>query len=257
MTGRATNIFACAVFAAASGLLLAVAGGAGSFNGSQASSILATAAPIPGLRAGPEAFVPAAGASNKDATVTARASRHQRPRFDLTPVSTRLSDEGFDLIEQAEGLRLKAYYLAGQWLVGYGHARHAYEGLTISRAEAQALLRHDVHDVERQLDPLLAGMSINDNEYAALVSLAYNLGVGAFQKTLVYRRLAAGDRAGAADAFRYLTTANIRGERVELPVLVMRRARERALFLAPPERDLSTDPATEAAADAGPGPART
>jgi GH24 family phage-related lysozyme (muramidase) len=52
----------------------------------------------------------------------------------------------------------------------------------------------------------------------------------------VLRRLNAGDRAGAADAFRFLVFADISGQRVALAALKRRRAAERALFLTRPLR---------------------
>lgn len=209
------------------------------------ATFFAAAQPILGLRSGPGLFPFFPTTKPKPAPAVERPQR-ARPVIDLSPVATRLNPEGFQLIAETEGLRLRAYFLAGQWLVGYGHARIAYEGLEITRAEANALLHRDIAEVEEGLDRLLAGIEVNENEYAALVSLAYNLGLGAFERTLVYQRLAAGDRAGAADAFRYLTTAKMNGVRTELAVLVQRRARERDLFLTPPA---GSAPAEEARAE--------
>ncbi len=107
--------------------------------------------------------------------------------------------------------------------------------MEITHADAERLLIADVKDAERAVRELVA-VPINENEFSALVSLAYNMGSGAFAKTEVLRRLNAGDRAGAADAFRYLVAADIKGERVILDALKRRRADERALFLSPPLR---------------------
>jgi lysozyme len=82
----------------------------------------------------------------------------------------------------------------------------------------------------------LASVALNENEFSALVSLAYNMGVGTFQRTQVLKRLNDGDRAGAADAFRHLIGADINGERVALAALKRRREAERALFLTRPLR---------------------
>ena len=83
---------------------------------------------------------------------------------------------------------------------------------------------------------LLVGVPVNENEFSALVSLAYNMGAGGFGDTDVLRRLNAGDRTGAAEAFRFIIAADIKGERVVLQSLKRRRAAERALFLTPPLR---------------------
>jgi lysozyme len=146
-----------------------------------------------------------------------------------------INDRGLDVIRESEGLRLKSYYLAGQWLIGYGHAGTAREDMAITQAEADRLLVADVKDAERAVREL-AAIPLNENEFSALVSLAYNMGPAAFARTEVLRRVNAGDRAGAADAFRYLVAADIEGERVVLDALKRRRLRERALFLTPPLR---------------------
>jgi lysozyme len=223
----------------AMGAVLVVAGRAGPDRPDFRQAALAAAEPMIGLRDGPDGILPSILPKGADAAILTKRPqpRRQKPFIDLSPVETRLNEEGFRLIAETEGLRLKAYYLADQWLVGYGHARIAYEGLEITRAEAEALLHRDIHEVERGLAKLLT-VPVNENEYAALVSLAYNLGLGGFQRSLVYQRLAMGDREGAADAFRYLTTARVNGVRTELPVLVARRARERALFLMPVASDI-------------------
>ncbi|HNR76180.1 MAG TPA: lysozyme, partial [Parvularculaceae bacterium] len=59
---------------------------------------------------------------------------------------------------------------------------------------------------------------------------------GGFAETEVLRRLNSGDKYGAAQAFRYLVSADIRGERVVLQALQRRRMAERGLFLTPPLR---------------------
>ena len=109
-----------------------------------------------------------------------------------------INEPGLDIIRRSEGLRLKSYYLAGQWLIGYGHASTAKQGMTITVGEADLLLLTDVRRAEEGVRRLVK-VPLNENEFSALVSLAYNMGVGAFQKTEVLRRINAGDRAGAAD----------------------------------------------------------
>lgn len=146
-----------------------------------------------------------------------------------------INERGLDIIRRSEGLRLRSYYLAGQWLIGYGHAATARQGMVISADHADLLLLADVRKAEEGVRRLVK-TPLNENEFSALVSLAYNMGVGAFQKTEVLRRLNKGDRQGAADAFRYLVSADIDGRRVELDALKRRREAERALFLTRPLR---------------------
>lgn len=146
-----------------------------------------------------------------------------------------INARGLDVIRKSEGLRLKSYYLAGQWLVGYGHASTARKDMTITVDHADFLLLSDVRRAEEGVRRLVK-VPLNENEFSALVSLAYNMGVGAFSKTEVLRRLNAGDRTGAANAFRHLVGADISGERVVLAALERRREAERALFLTRPLR---------------------
>lgn len=146
-----------------------------------------------------------------------------------------INERGLDVIRESEGLRLSSYYLAGQWLVGYGHAATAKREMTITADHADLLLYSDVRRAEEGVRRLVK-VPLNENEFSALVSLAYNMGVGAFQNTQVLKRLNAGDRAGAADAFRHLVAADINGERTVLAALERRREAERALFLTRPLR---------------------
>lgn len=104
-----------------------------------------------------------------------------------------------------------------------------------TRADADQLLEIVAQDVCNRVCALLRGVTLNDHELGALVSLAYNIGVGEdggvpdFADSSVRRRLRAGDRLGAADAFLMWKFA---GGQV-LPGLVRRRGEERALFLKP------------------------
>lgn len=114
-----------------------------------------------------------------------------------------------------------------------------------TRADADALLVDTAQAVTDKVVGLLRGTALNDHELGALVSLAYNIGVGEvggpadFADSTVRKRILAGDRPGAANAFLMWVRA---GGKV-LAGLVRRREAERALFLTP-----STPSTTRAAA---------
>jgi len=146
-----------------------------------------------------------------------------------------INNKGLSIIKKSEGLRLDSYYLAGQWLIGYGHAGTAESGMTITAADAERLLISDVRDAEDAVRNLVR-VPLNENEFSALVSLAYNTGRQGFAETELLRRLNNGDKKGAADEFRHIIWATVSGERVALDALKRRRAAERALFLSPPLR---------------------
>jgi len=149
---------------------------------------------------------------------------------DLNPVAAtnRINAAGLELIKSFEGLRLNSYLDAvGVWTIGYGHTRTAGPGQSVSFAGATALLREDVATFERAVTQAVR-VPITANQYAALVSFAYNVGSGALNSSTLLRRLNAGDTFGAANE---LLRWNRAGGRV-LAGLTRRREAERALFLS-------------------------
>jgi len=139
-----------------------------------------------------------------------------------------ISEVGLDLIRDFEGRRLNAYQDAvGVWTIGYGHTRTAYPGQRITEAGAVALLRSDVATFERAVSQAVQ-VPLTDNQYAALVSFAFNVGSSALNSSTLLRRLNAGDYGGAANE---LLRWNRAGGR-ELYGLTRRREAERALFLS-------------------------
>lgn len=141
-----------------------------------------------------------------------------------------INEAGLDIIRESEGLRLTAYRSGAQWLIGYGHSRTARAGMTITEAEASALLREDVADSEEAVRRAVTA-TVNRNQFSAMVSLAYNLGAGGFSRSKVVERLNEGDYEGAADAFLLHDRARIDGELRTVPHLTERRKKERALFM--------------------------
>lgn len=140
----------------------------------------------------------------------------------------KINRKGLELIKKFEGLRLKAYLCpAGKWTIGYGHTgRDVTEGLEITEAAADDLLAEDLHHYEASVESLLL-MRPTGNQFSALVCLAYNIGLAAFAKSTLLKKLDADDAAGAADEFCRWTKAGGK----ELPGLVKRRWAERELFL--------------------------
>jgi GH24 family phage-related lysozyme (muramidase) len=139
------------------------------------------------------------------------------------------------IIEDSEGLRLHSYRLAGQLLIGYGHAvadlpQPSVSELTITRDEAERLLQADVRMCEDAVRHALK-VEVTENEFSAMVALCYNVGPGRFSTSSIVRHLNAGERASAANAFMLYVNAKLDDEKVEVPVLAERRARERDLFL--------------------------
>ena len=139
-----------------------------------------------------------------------------------------ISAKGIALIKRFEGCRLTAYKCsAGVWTIGYGHTSGVHSGQAITQAQADALLRQDLEKFERYVNstayvPITA--QLNENQFAALVSFAFNCGQGNL------KRLCAGRNTVqiAAAMPQYCKAAGRK-----LPGLVQRRAAEVALFNTP------------------------
>lgn len=151
-----------------------------------------------------------------------------------------ISDKGLDLIKSFEGyLRpLKdggciAYKCpAGVWTLGWGCTKGIKPGMTWTRQQATEALRRELAECEAAVTRLVT-VPINQHQFDALVSFAYNCGVGALQKSTILRKLNRGDTDGAAAAFMMWNKAKVNGKMTVLRGLTRRRAAERALFLEP------------------------
>lgn len=149
----------------------------------------------------------------------------------------KISENGVAFIKRFEGLELEAYQdVAGVWTIGYGHTGpDVRAGLRISERDAEKLLRRDLKSREGAVNRLVSA-PLNQNEFDALVSFVYNVGVDAFKGSTARQRLNKGDRPGAADALTWWNKATINGVKREVPGLARRRAAEADLFLAPIDR---------------------
>lgn len=136
---------------------------------------------------------------------------------------------GLRLIKKFEGLRLKAYICpAGVLTIGYGSTgAHVKPEMVITAAEAEALLIKDLARFENAINRLVK-VPLNQNQFDALASFIFNIGIGAFEKSTLLRILNTGNYNAAADQFGRWT----RGGGVVLEGLVKRRKEEKNLFLA-------------------------
>ena len=90
-----------------------------------------------------------------------------------------------------EGLRLTAYRdAAGVPTIGYGHTKGVRMGDRISEAHARELLRQDVSVVERQVKAMHVAWTVGQLD--ALVSFAYNVGIGRLRRSTLLRRIREG-----------------------------------------------------------------
>lgn len=147
----------------------------------------------------------------------------------------RVNEAGLALIRTYEGFRGEAYRCpAGVWTIGYGHTSMAgppdvKPKMRMTKKQAEEVMASDVavfaSDIARYIKA-----DLNDNQFAALVSFAYNVGVGAFRSSSV---LASVNREDFDSIPRRLNMWVKAGGRV-LPGLVKRRASEGMLFMKDP-----------------------
>jgi lysozyme len=149
-----------------------------------------------------------------------------RPRLSV-------SRSAVELIMAFEGFRAKAAQLDdGRWTVGYGHTATAREGHEITEADAEALLLYDLIQAAHAVNEHVYS-PLNQNQFDALVSFAFNIGARAFKSSPTVRRLNEGRVLEAALAMELWRKADLDGERIVIDALVRRRATEKALFLRP------------------------
>lgn len=136
-------------------------------------------------------------------------------------------DVGVQLVKLFEGVSLTRYICAaGYPTIGFGHVCSKTQE-PITDADAEALLRGDLERTEQAVLKTLQDVPLADNQYAAVVSLTFNIGTAAFRGSTLCHMLKKQDYDGAADQFPKWKFGGGR----PLAGLVRRRAAERALFL--------------------------
>jgi lysozyme len=88
-----------------------------------------------------------------------------------------ISQEGISLIKKFEGCELEAYKCAaGVWTIGYGHTKDVKEGDSILKEDAESMLMHELQEYCNNVD-IAVKVDLKQNEFDALVSWTYNLGL--------------------------------------------------------------------------------
>jgi lysozyme len=167
----------------------------------------------------------------------------------------KLSKAGEDLMHRYEGFRSRPYLCPAHiWTIGYGHVLYQEQiRLPVARTpkkpakmirkemplkqehnrvwtttEIDTLFRNDVETFERGVLRLVPGCVGHQGRFDALVSFAFNAGLGNLQRSTIRMRANRGDWEGAAEAFMMWT----KGGGKVLPGLVKRREAEVKLFLS-------------------------
>jgi lysozyme len=88
-----------------------------------------------------------------------------------------INGEGLKLLQTFEGLYLEAYKdPVGVWTIGWGCTEGICEGMKITKAQAESMLKKELVQFEAAVAKAVE-VEINDNQYSALISFSYNLGV--------------------------------------------------------------------------------
>lgn len=138
------------------------------------------------------------------------------------------SNKAIALIKEFEGFKANAYLCpAGVWTIGYGTTKGVKPGMAVTKMQAEMMLENDLKRAETQLTAML--LRVNQNQFDALVSLLYNIGIGNFRSSTLLRlvRINPND-LNIADEFKKWRMAAGR----VLPGLERRRAAEAALYFA-------------------------
>ena len=132
------------------------------------------------------------------------------------------SERGLELLTLREGFKTFAYKdVKGIWTIGVGHTGpEVVEGLQWSTSQVRDALVKDVETAEKTIN---AGVKVNlsQNQFDALVSFIFNVGVGAFTRSTLLKVLNQGNYTEAAQQF----------DRWVIPVqITSRRMSEKAQF---------------------------
>ena len=128
-------------------------------------------------------------------------------------------------MKQFEGFEAKAYKCpAGVWTIGYGHTLNVRPNDVITEAQASTLLEEELQDYAAKVSKIVP--TANQNQFDALVSFAYNLGVNALGTSTLLKKHLIGDYKGAQAEFLRWDKANGR----VLTGLTKRRQQESTLY---------------------------
>jgi lysozyme len=144
-----------------------------------------------------------------------------------------VSKVGISLIKHYEGVRSRPYRCpANLWTVGVGHLIGNGKLLpdsynrTFTEAEIDGLLKSDLRRFELGISKMLPNVPLRQCEFDCLVSFAFNLGLGTFQRSTLRQALLRGDKKAAMESLVKYCRA---GGKI-LRGLQIRRLDEKALF---------------------------
>lgn len=141
----------------------------------------------------------------------------------------KINNAGLKILQDFEGLRLKAYKCpAGVWTIGYGSTGEGIgPGVVWTLDQAIDRLKRDLAEFEEGVTRLTNNRPLTENQFSALVVFVYNVGLGAFKTSTMLKKIKAGHVLDAADEFARWNRAAGK----ILTGLTRRRLAERALYV--------------------------
>jgi lysozyme len=145
------------------------------------------------------------------------------------------SKSGIELIQHFEGLRLTAYLCSGGIpTIGYGSTYYADGsrvnlGDVITLQQANELLMKILSQLERDVSTLLHGIPVNQNQFDAIVSFAFNLGRVSLSQSILFNKIKSNhnDTAIAIEFDKWVMAG-----RQRINGLVIRRRKEAELYFS-------------------------
>lgn len=133
---------------------------------------------------------------------------------------------GLALLKRFEACKLTSYKdEGGIWTIGYGHTGpEVTQGMMFTPEQAEMQLKKDLQEFYH-LDHYLSEQ-VNDNQWSALICLAYNIGLGGLKRSTLIRCINDGDIKGIKQ--NWLSWDHVEG--VVSNGLLNRRKAELALF---------------------------
>ena len=146
----------------------------------------------------------------------------------------KVNKQGIQLVKSFEGCFLNAYLCPAKvWTIGYGNTKYqngtaVKQGDKITQEQAEALLSDILAEFSKDVSKLIK-VELNDNQFSALVSFAFNLGVGALSKSTLLKKVNANpnDKTIESEFMKWVSAGG-----KKLNGLVRRRTAESKLYFS-------------------------
>jgi len=139
-----------------------------------------------------------------------------------------------DFIKKFEGYKLKAYQCSAKvWTIGWGNTSYLKninfpQTATISQEKAEQLFKQDLDIFFNPVLKIVNELGLNENQVAALVSFAFNLGLSSLQKSTLLKVIQADKNNFVEIEKQFLKWVNAGGKKIQ--GLVNRRTAEAKLY---------------------------